>query len=103
MPLRVTNVVGARPNFIKIALTMKQMAKWAEEFQPRFVHTGKHYDAKMSVAFSAEAWSEKMCPGEESYEEAEARRIWNGAPHQVHAATNFNRLPLDAADLWIAS
>ncbi len=51
MPLRVTNVVGARPNFIKIAPIMKEMVHRTEDFHPRLVHTVQHYDREMSAAF----------------------------------------------------
>jgi UDP-N-acetylglucosamine 2-epimerase (non-hydrolysing) len=49
--LRVTNVVGARPNFMKIAPLMWEMAKRTDLFTPRLVHTGQHFDREMSAAF----------------------------------------------------
>lgn len=52
--LSVTNVVGARPNFIKIAPIMKEMSRRTDLFRPRLVHTGRFYDEKMSVAFFEE-------------------------------------------------
>ncbi len=48
--MRVINVVGARPNFVKIAPLMEEMRKDAR-FQPVLVHTGQHYDFDMSGAF----------------------------------------------------
>jgi len=47
---RILNVVGARPNFMKIAPIHRLMLN-SEKFQPRLVHTGQHYDAAMSKVF----------------------------------------------------
>jgi len=44
------NIVGARPNFIKIALLMKEMQKRAG-IDPMLVHTGQHYDVSMAGQF----------------------------------------------------
>ena len=49
--LKVLNVVGARPNFMKVAPIVEAMKRRAEEFAPLVVHTGQHYDAQMSDAF----------------------------------------------------
>jgi UDP-N-acetylglucosamine 2-epimerase (non-hydrolysing) len=49
--LKVINVVGARPNFMKVAPVVAAMRRRAREFQPIVVHTGQHYDAQMSDAF----------------------------------------------------
>ncbi len=49
--LKVINVVGARPNFMKIAPIVAAMRERADEFAPLVVHTGQHYDAAMSDAF----------------------------------------------------
>src|ERR687885_196883 len=49
--LKVINVVGARPNFMKVAPLMEAMKRRAREFAPLVVHTGQHYDAQMSDAF----------------------------------------------------
>ena len=48
MKLRIVNIVGARPNFMKIA---PLMAAYGKEFDPVLVHTGQHYDANMSKLF----------------------------------------------------
>lgn len=50
----VTIVAGARPNFMKIAPIIKAIKKAASEganIQYRLVHTGQHYDKKMSGDF----------------------------------------------------
>lgn len=49
--LKVINVVGARPNFMKIAPIVEAMKRREREFSPLVVHTGQHYDATMSDAF----------------------------------------------------
>lgn len=51
MKLRIANVVGARPNFIKIAPLMAEYAKYPQDFEPTLVHTGQHYDENMSGLF----------------------------------------------------
>ena len=49
--LKVINVVGARPNFMKVAPIVEAMKRREREFMPLVVHTGQHYDAAMSDAF----------------------------------------------------
>src|ERR687890_1100552 len=49
--LKVINVVGARPNFMKVAPIVEAMRRRDREFLPLVVHTGQHYDARMSDAF----------------------------------------------------
>ena len=49
--LKVINVVGARPNFMKVAPVVGAMRARAAEFSPLVVHTGQHYDERMSDAF----------------------------------------------------
>src|SRR5688572_26896049 len=52
--LKVLNIVGARPNFMKIAPIMREMKRRESEFLPLLVHTGQHYDAAMSDSFFAD-------------------------------------------------
>ena len=49
--LKVINVVGARPNFMKVAPVVEAMRRRPAEFAPTVVHTGQHYDERMSAAF----------------------------------------------------
>ena len=49
--LKVINVVGARPNFMKVAPLVEAMERRGHEFAPLVVHTGQHYDDRMSDAF----------------------------------------------------
>ena len=44
-------VVGARPNFMKAAPILFELRRHAKEFQCLLVHTGQHYDARMSDIF----------------------------------------------------
>mgnify|MGYP000117905824 CR=1 FL=1 len=48
--MRIINVVGARPNFIKIAPLMRAY-QGHKRIEPLLVHTGQHYDAAMSDLF----------------------------------------------------
>jgi UDP-N-acetylglucosamine 2-epimerase (non-hydrolysing) len=49
--LKVLNIVGARPNFMKIAPIYAEMKRRDSEFLPMIVHTGQHYDTAMSDSF----------------------------------------------------
>lgn len=48
--VRIVNVVGARPNFMKIAPLIKKMRR-ITRFEPILIHTGQHYDEEMSDIF----------------------------------------------------
>ena len=48
---RILNVVGARPNFMKIAPIQRIMQNMPNTFEPVLVHTGQHYDERMSKLF----------------------------------------------------
>ncbi len=48
--MRIVNVVGARPNFVKIAPLVRAMSR-RTDIVPVLVHTGQHYDAPMSAQF----------------------------------------------------
>jgi len=57
--MKVISVVGARPNFMKMAPVHKAFKKYKEEHPDRDVqhlicHTGQHYDEKMSKVFFEE-------------------------------------------------
>ena len=47
---RVMNIVGARPNMMKVAPLLAEMRRHSE-LQPVLVHTGQHYDYSMSQVF----------------------------------------------------
>jgi UDP-N-acetylglucosamine 2-epimerase (non-hydrolysing) len=52
--MKIISVVGARPNFMKIAPFIRALQAYSaegEEIQHILVHTGQHYDARMSETF----------------------------------------------------
>ena len=49
--MNIINVVGARPNFMKMAPIIEAMNRYPEHFKHQLVHTGQHYDEKMSRSF----------------------------------------------------
>ena len=48
---KICTVVGARPQFIKLAVVSRELRK---EFQEILIHTGQHYDHNMSDVFFEE-------------------------------------------------
>ncbi|MCK4561259.1 MAG: UDP-N-acetylglucosamine 2-epimerase (non-hydrolyzing) [Calditrichia bacterium] len=48
--MKILNIVGARPNFMKIAPIHREMGKYPG-LKPLLIHTGQHYDKKMSKLF----------------------------------------------------
>jgi UDP-N-acetylglucosamine 2-epimerase (non-hydrolysing) len=50
-PTKILVVAGARPNFIKVAPLMRAFAADRGRFLARLVHTGQHYDDKLSKIF----------------------------------------------------
>ncbi len=49
--MRILHVVGARPNFMKAAPIIREMAHHSNDFQQLLLHTGQHYAPKMSQVF----------------------------------------------------
>lgn len=49
--MKIINIVGARPNFMKMAPIIEAMNNYPEQIDHLLVHTGQHYDKKMSKAF----------------------------------------------------
>ncbi len=52
MPL-IVHVVGARPNYMKVAPLYSALERLGA-FEQRLIHTGQHYDANVSDVFFAE-------------------------------------------------
>ncbi|HWF43169.1 MAG TPA: UDP-N-acetylglucosamine 2-epimerase (non-hydrolyzing) [Candidatus Kapabacteria bacterium] len=50
MPKQILFVVGARPNFMKVAPVLEAVKK-SGRFGAMLIHTGQHYDANMSDVF----------------------------------------------------
>jgi UDP-N-acetylglucosamine 2-epimerase (non-hydrolysing) len=51
--MRILTVVGARPNFVKVAPLLDEMSRHPE-IESILVHTGQHYDNEMSRTFFEE-------------------------------------------------
>src|SRR5262245_41948949 len=51
---RIVLVAAARPNFMKIAPLLHELAKFPGHFEPMLIHTGQHYDPGMSEIFFKE-------------------------------------------------
>ena len=49
--MKIVNVVGARPNFMKMAPIIEAMNRYPDRIRHLLVHTGQHYDEKMSQSF----------------------------------------------------
>jgi len=49
--VKILNVVGARPNFVKIAPIIAEMNSRGDLIRQTLLHTGQHYDDAMSGAF----------------------------------------------------
>jgi UDP-GlcNAc3NAcA epimerase len=52
--MRVCSVVGARPQFVKLAAMCRAMARSGDGWEHRIVHTGQHYDPGLSSVFFEE-------------------------------------------------
>lgn len=51
MKKKIISVVGARPNFMKVAPLDRAFKRFEDKFEHIIVHTGQHYDVNMSDAF----------------------------------------------------
>jgi len=51
--MKIVNIVGARPNLMKIAPLIAEMQRFSD-IEPVLVHTGQHYDDNMSEVFFKE-------------------------------------------------
>jgi len=50
-PFKILSVVGARPNFMKVAPIVARLQARPDLFTSVIVHTGQHYDEKLSKVF----------------------------------------------------
>jgi len=44
-------IVGARPNFMKMAPLYRELSLSSNRYEPQIIHTGQHYDEQMSKLF----------------------------------------------------
>jgi UDP-N-acetylglucosamine 2-epimerase (non-hydrolysing) len=60
---RIVVLAGARPNFIKVAPILRELARYKNVFDVQLVHTGQHYDETMSAVF----WSDLGIPAPDAH------------------------------------
>jgi UDP-N-acetylglucosamine 2-epimerase (non-hydrolysing) len=53
-PMRIAYVVGARPNFVKMAPVISELRRRIPDGRHALIHTGQHYDRLMSDIFLEE-------------------------------------------------
>jgi UDP-N-acetylglucosamine 2-epimerase (non-hydrolysing) len=92
--MKVINVVGARPNFMKVAPIFEIMQRLKPRFEPLLVHTGQHYDARMSDTF----FTDLQLPDPDIHLEV------GSASHAVQTAAvmeRFEPVVLDVKPDWV--
>jgi UDP-GlcNAc3NAcA epimerase len=52
--MKIISIVGARPQFIKLAPIVRELRKHQDRASHLIIHTGQHYDDKMSADFFTE-------------------------------------------------
>ena len=52
--MHIISIVGARPQFVKVAVVCQAIQARACGWTHRIIHTGQHYDAQMSSVFFEE-------------------------------------------------
>jgi UDP-GlcNAc3NAcA epimerase len=52
--MKITTIIGARPQFIKAAVVSRALRKHRPDVQEVIIHTGQHFDANMSYVFFEE-------------------------------------------------
>ena len=97
--LTVASVVGARPNFMKAAPVVAELARRPDEFTSILVHTGQHYDDAMSEIFLEElgigAPDHRLGIGSGSHAEQTARVMERLEPLLIELAPDVLLVPGD--------
>ena len=80
--MRVVSVVGARPQFVKLAPMDKALAE--NEIEHCVIHTGQHYDRRMSDIFFEEMMIPKPKYNLNINQKLNSSQIrkWIAAPHE---------------------
>lgn len=53
--MKILIIVGARPNFMKVAPIIKEIKKY-NQIEYKLIHTGQHFDKNMSDSFFDDLW-----------------------------------------------
>ena len=103
----VLSVVGARPNFMKIAPILAELQRRPDQFRSVVVHTGQHYDPAMSEIFLDElgvgAPDHMLGVGSGSHAQQTARVLERLEPVLVEAAPDLVLVPGDVNSTLAAS
>ncbi len=91
---RILIVVGARPNFMKVAPIVREMRKYPQNFEPVLVHTGQHYDTNMSQVFFDEL---ELPRPDVNLEVGSGSHAWQTAQVMV----GFERVAMDYKPDWV--
>jgi len=91
---RILHVVGARPNYMKIAPLVREMANYPDEFAQLLVHTGQHYDENMSRVFFDEL---ELPPPDLNLEVGSGSHAWQTA----QVMERFEPVLLDFKPDWV--
>ena len=87
MTTKITLIVGARPNFMKAAPLVRELRRHPDHFKPSLIHTGQHYDAKLSDLFFNEL---EMDPPD----------LYLGVGSSTHAQQT-GRIMVDLEKVWM--
>jgi UDP-N-acetylglucosamine 2-epimerase (non-hydrolysing) len=106
-PRTVLSVVGARPNFMKIAPIVSELQRRRDEFDSVLVHTGQHYDETMSRIFFEElgvgAPDHMLQVGSGSHAQQTARVMERLEPVLLEVAPDVVLVPGDVNSTLAAS
>jgi UDP-N-acetylglucosamine 2-epimerase (non-hydrolysing) len=104
---RILSVVGARPNFMKTAPVLAELARRPERFESLLVHTGQHYDDAMSRIFFEQlgvgAPDHQLGVGSGSHAQQTARVMERLEPVLLEAEPDLVLVPGDVNSTLAAS